>query len=293
MQDIGGIGVSALSFNHGLKIGQRLSTYKLQSIFQHNRYRGMRHSLTTNTLVLISDHYSSPYSDRWENGILYYNGMGLLGDQKLDFMQNKTLAQSNTNGVEVYLCEVFDDTSEKYVFMGRVKLVGEPFIEKQYDSEGTLRDVWVFPLKPIDSIGEDFALPKEVIDYANNSKEKKKEIKKLSAAEIEKRAKLFKGDISSRKATVTSYDRNIYVSEYTKRRANGKCELCEERAPFNNKNGEPYLESHHIIWLSKGGMDTLDNTVALCPNCHRKMHSLNLKGDIEKLKEKVKKYEFI
>ena len=35
------------------------------------------------------------------------------------------------------------------------------------------------------------------------------------------------------------------------------------------------METHHIEWLSKGGSDTIDNTVALCPNCHKKMHILN------------------
>ena len=50
-------------------------------------------------------------------------------------------------------------------------------------------------------------------------------------------------------------------------------------APFKTKDGTPYLETHHIVWLSNGGEENPDNTVALCPNCHRKMHSLNLKKD--------------
>ena len=68
----------------------------------------------------------------------------------------------------------------------------------------------------------------------------------------------------------------------------GKCELCRQPAPFQKKNGEPYLETHHIIWLAKGGEDTVNNTVALCPNCHKKMHSLNLQSDVKQLKEAIK-----
>ncbi len=64
-----------------------------------------------------------------------------------------------------------------------------------------------------------------------------------------------------------------------------ECELCEEPAPFTNKNGEPYLETHHIIWLSKEGPDTIENTTALCPNCYRKMHVVESEEDIEKLKQ--------
>ena len=32
----------------------------------------------------------------------------------------------------------------------------------------------------------------------------------------------------------------------------------------------------------------IHNTVALCPNCHRKMHSLCLEEDVNKLKQIVK-----
>lgn len=55
-------------------------------------------------------------------------------------------------------------------------------------------------------------------------------------------------------------------------------------APVHTKKDEPYLETHHIEWLSKGGEDTIKNTVALYPKCHRRMHSLNSKKDVEKLK---------
>lgn len=80
------------------------------------------------------------------------------------------------------------------------------------------------------------------------------------------------------------YHRDQYIAEYAKRVAHGRCQLCGKVAPFLNKNGQPYLESHHIVWLSEGGKDSIDNVVALCPNCHRKMHILNDKDDIDKLK---------
>ena len=64
------------------------------------------------------------------------------------------------------------------------------------------------------------------------------------------------------------------------------CQLCQKPAPFKKKKtGEPFLKVHHITWLAKDGDDTIENTVALCPNYHRKMHSLNLKSDREKLIE--------
>ena len=80
------------------------------------------------------------------------------------------------------------------------------------------------------------------------------------------------------------YNRDPVIAAYVKKRANGFCQLCGQKAPFNDKNGEPYLECHHIEWLSSGGMDSTENCVALCPNCHRRMHIINDLNDKTKLK---------
>jgi 5-methylcytosine-specific restriction enzyme A len=93
-----------------------------------------------------------------------------------------------------------------------------------------------------------------------------------------------------RPVTTNNFERNPFVSEYAKRWANGICQHCEQSAPFNNKKGEPHLHTHHIVWLAKGGEDSINNTVALCPNCHDRMHILDFDGDIVKLKDKVKKH---
>lgn len=87
---------------------------------------------------------------------------------------------------------------------------------------------------------------------------------------------------------VNVYTRDAAVREYALRRANGVCQLCGNEAPFKKEDGTPYLESHHIIWLKDGGEDTIENTVALCPNCHRKMHYLNDPDDREYLIENNK-----
>ncbi|MEZ8742730.1 HNH endonuclease [Photobacterium swingsii] len=54
--------------------------------------------------------------------------------------------------------------------------------------------------------------------------------------------------------------------------AQGICEACNKPAPFKRKDGRPYLEVHHKKMLSAGGLDCLENTEALCPNCHRERH---------------------
>ena len=67
--------------------------------------------------------------------------------------------------------------------------------------------------------------------------------------------------------------RNPDVVAETLARANGVCQDCKSAAPFKRRSdGTPYLEVHHRRRLADGGTDTLDNAVALCPNCHRKAH---------------------
>ena len=110
-------------------------------------------------------------------------------------------------------------------------------------------------------------------------------LKELSDQQLKSKAKSHQTDTPmKRKASIKTYDRNPYVSEYAKRKARGYCQLCNQAAPFRDKDNTPYLETHHIIWLSQGGGDTIDNTVALCPNCHRKMHIVNGKEDVETLR---------
>ena len=59
----------------------------------------------------------------------------------------------------------------------------------------------------------------------------------------------------------------------TRYRANGICAICLESAPFARlRDGQPYLEVHHKLPLAEGGEDTLENAMALCPNCHRREH---------------------
>lgn len=94
---------------------------------------------------------------------------------------------------------------------------------------------------------------------------------------------------NAQKVEILKTERSAKVSAYVKERANGVCQLCNKPAPFYNKKGEPYLECHHIIWIANGGADEPSNAVALCPNCHRKMHNLDDASDVDKLKQQAKK----
>lgn len=75
------------------------------------------------------------------------------------------------------------------------------------------------------------------------------------------------------KVTMEIFLRNADVVAEVLHRANGACERCKNPAPFlRKKDGSPYLEVHHVQQLANDGEDTVDNAIALCPNCHREMH---------------------
>ncbi|WP_338872667.1 HNH endonuclease signature motif containing protein [Myxococcus stipitatus] len=66
--------------------------------------------------------------------------------------------------------------------------------------------------------------------------------------------------------------RDSQVRAFVLQEANGHCDACRGPAPFMTADGVPYLEVHHVRLLAKGGSDRPENTVALCPNCHRRLH---------------------
>ena len=73
-------------------------------------------------------------------------------------------------------------------------------------------------------------------------------------------------------STVERFVRDPSVKAWVLKAAEGHCENCELPAPFVNVDGTPFLEVHHIKSLADNGSDTINNTVAICPNCHRRLH---------------------
>jgi 5-methylcytosine-specific restriction enzyme A len=257
---------------------------QLIRIFKCSPQGGMRRSHSTNTLVLISNHTKATYDDRWIWDTFHYTGMGLQGDQSLEFSQNRTLYESNTNGVELFLFEVF--TPKEYVFIGEVFLAGAPYQEPQSDTNQTIRNVWIFPLKLLQAGPTKRPIPVELLKSREEFKEKL--ARKLSNQELEERIKYQKNIPEIRETSARTPVRDTNVAEYVRRRAAGICQLCCSSAPFCDKGGAPFLEVHHVTWLSKGGSDIVENAVALCPNCHRKMHVLDLRSDQRSLAMKAR-----
>jgi len=265
-------------FENGLVQGQIVDNNQLCEIFKCSPQGGMRRSLSTNSLVIVSNHVASIYDDRWIDGIFHYTGMGQNGDQSLNASQNKTLAQSQSNGVQIFLFEV--DKEGEYRYQGAVELAASPYQEIQPDQAKKDRIVWVFPLRLRDGAPAPLSLP----EFNATQQARSKKARRLSDVELAEKARNAPKKAGERTVTAVQHERNPYVTLLAKRRANGVCDLCKQPAPFNDSKGEPYLETHHIVWLARKGEDTPQNTVALCPNCHRRMHVIDSEEDREKLK---------
>lgn len=68
-----------------------------------------------------------------------------------------------------------------------------------------------------------------------------------------------------------AYKRNRMVRDHVFCRSKGRCEYCGEEG-FLMKNGNRYIEAHHIIGLGDNGPDTVTNVIGLCPKHHREAH---------------------
>ncbi len=265
----------------GAAPGDVLSNSELSRRFSIGNMGGMRRNARAHHLVLISDPSKGLYDDRLEGDIIHYTGMGKVGDQTLS-SQNRTLAESSATGEIVHLFEALEP--KRYTYMGQVVLDGAPYQETQPDENGDARLVWMFPLrrKP----GSIHVLPKEN-QVKEIVSEREKKVSKLSIEELRKRAGAKKKKPPKRTVESEQFSRDPVVVELVKRLADGNCDLCKQPAPFTDKKKRPYFECHHIVHLAKGGDDTVSNAVALCPNCHRKMHALDRKADIKALQSRV------
>nr|WP_315247053.1 HNH endonuclease signature motif containing protein [uncultured Albidiferax sp.] len=60
---------------------------------------------------------------------------------------------------------------------------------------------------------------------------------------------------------------------YRKKRAKFLCEIPGCKTPkFDSIHKEVYCEVHHVIPLSEGGRDSIQNAIFLCPVHHREAH---------------------
>lgn len=286
-------------FDPKLAIGQVLTEKEVHDLFECQTTLGIRMSKKNNLFVIMSGTGSRRriYNDKWDGDTLLYNGTDINADATGD--QTLRRGRGNNNSQLYHVWDTPEDAkpqiflfvkrqSNRCVFKGEVTLSQKPYQITRHDDQ--TKKVWIFPLKL------------KSVDSQNNAQAFQEAETNALGMQLDELYKKVKGKAEDRQpqgtqkkhsSQTTVYDRDPDISAYVKLRANGVCDLCSQNAPFKDKDDHPYLESHHIVWLSKNGADEIDNVVALCPNCHKKMHIINSRQDVEKLKKKIEHYKGI
>lgn len=199
------------------------------------------------------------YTDRLrEDGVFEYYGEGQVGAMEL-IRGNRSIAEHSAGGKALLL---FRKISRD----GSLRFEGEWVCENVVtrpapDRTGAMRSALVFELRPIENVAE--------VEDAAPTPAEAASLEDLRSAALAAAGIGRSAGVSSRNVYARSRD----VRAYVLRRANGQCEGCASPAPFLRADGSPYLEPHHIRRVSDGGPDDIHFVIALCPNCHRRVHA--------------------
>ncbi|MQT58658.1 HNH endonuclease [Pseudomonas sp. FSL R10-0399] len=202
------------------------------------------------------------YSDHWEGGAYFYTGEGQRGPMTLT-RGNRSIAKHAEDGRALYLFKSLGK-GNGYAYVGEFSCA-DMFTRTQPDVGGKDRAALVFRLVPVGiSSGIIEAEVDDEVDLPDS----------LAAARLAALAACKPGsDEIGESAPRKIYQRSRKVTHYVLMRAKGVCESCEKPAPFLKKDGTPYLEPHHVNRLSDGGLDHPRYVGAVCPSCHREIHS--------------------
>lgn len=207
------------------------------------------------------------------NGIFRYTGEGQEGHMRMT-KGNLAIRDHQKNKKEILL---FESVSSGYVrFVGFCNYISD-HTEERPDKNGELRDAIVFYLDIISNGDPNInqKVTHNIVEAPKASYITKQIIKPSKGMSLQQLRDIALSETPTQATTEEKIQSIKYRSDairlYAKKRADGTCEGCEEKAPFETKSG-PYLEVHHLIRLTDGGPDIPKNVIALCPTCHRRSH---------------------
>ena len=207
------------------------------------------------------------------NGIFRYTGEGQEGHMRMT-KGNLAIRDHQKNKKEILL---FESVSSGYVrFVGFCNYISD-HTEERPDKNGELRDAIVFYLDIISNGDANInqKVTHNIVEAPKASYITKQIIKPSKGMSLQQLRDIALSETPTQAITKEKIQSIKYRSDairlYAKKRADGKCEGCNELAPFETKSG-PYLEVHHLIRLADGGPDKPENVIALCPTCHRRAH---------------------
>ncbi|MEE1926416.1 HNH endonuclease signature motif containing protein [Pseudomonas sp. 148P] len=260
---------------------------EINGLFGGNYQNGISKSRSQPAIFIFTGESGEQYgyTDGWndDHSAYLYTGEGKRGDMTLDG-NNLAIAEHAQTGRALYLFKSLGK-SKGYRFEGEFSCA-DIFRRTQLDELKEERSALVFRLVP------DGDSSPEQSDEAD-VKEDAELPKSLEAARQAAIAACTPGATEpGQSAPRKIYQRSRKVAHYVLMRADGICECCLKPAPFLKKDGGYYLEPHHVNRLSDGGLDHPRYVGAICPNCHREIHS-GMHGESlnHQLKERLKTIE--
>ncbi len=204
------------------------------------------------------------YHDDWVDGVFEYTGEGQNGSMSFTG-GNKAIRDHRKNGKDLLL---FKDLGKgKGVrYEGIFECASWHFVTRP-DKTNEDRQAIVFDLLPVSTDAHSESPNVATLPVSTTTPLiSLKEAAYAAAAEESEQT-----DPATAKRIW--FKRSEAVKRYVLARANGTCEACDEPAPFKKKDGTPYLEPHHTQRLADEGPDHPAWVGAICPNCHRRIHS--------------------
>ncbi|MFC6719996.1 HNH endonuclease [Halovenus amylolytica] len=192
-----------------------------------------------------------------DSGIFYYTGEGRDGDMTMDG-RNAAIRNHKQNRDELHVFES-EDGAWQVTYVGEYEY-RDHHHPRLPDRNDKMRDAIRFELVPVGGLEMDVGT---------------RDLDEISTEELREKAEdsVTGGSKTTTESTSrTTYPRSEVVKQYALRVADGVCQGCGDDAPFLDEDGDPFLEVHHLHRRSDGGADHPNNVIALCPNCHRRVH---------------------
>jgi 5-methylcytosine-specific restriction protein A len=199
-------------------------------------------------------------------GVRYfsYTGEGQIGD--MEFVRgNRAILEHSNDGRALHLFQSLG-RSKGQKYLGEFVYAGHEFMPGP-DRNGVIRRLILFRLV---AVADARAIEDAVGDEGDGHTVISMTL--ADARRIALAAAAGGATPAKESAARTLYVRSKAVRDYVLMRAAGRCESCDQPAPFIRKNGTPYLEPHHTTRVSDGGPDHPRFVGAVCPDCHRELH---------------------
>ena len=229
----------------------------LHATYGGQRQRGIITPADHRVILVISGSTGLKYgyADEWdEDGVFHYYGEGQTGDMTFTG-GNVAVRDHAAREKELHLFEHVKGKDLRYV--GEMICAGYEW-RTAPDRTGASRQAIVFQLVPAAAVPTS-----ELSDFPGED-----DLGELARAADQDPTEQSDAHLSLQR----TFARSRALRRYVRARANGVCEGCSKPAPFHAKDGSHYLEAHHTRRRSDSGPGDRKTVIALCPNCHSRVH---------------------